>query len=737
MIPLEPKDIRIFKQYIKKDLERILGIEVALLLPERQGDSSRKRPMPEMESEEFVGPIPVKDIYTDLVLLPLTSNREPIGVAGFRDTAGILARYGLKGRWHSMNELVLEKVQLYKTSLMDKEWGCLTRKCLEDLVICWINEQRDSLDGENGKPGFQKVIYDPDQTLDLIFVEEFPGPLSPFRTGKDREARQGDDFWPKMIPSIMKTAGADSCLFRLDESLLAVIPAHDARESKACETGKAIFEALKRTTGGRSASHLGKKFAMGLLSLSSQKMGDWNGLTPDEAYDRVIDNGRRILNIAKSRHYYPFAISNELEEEEKLTLINVIHPVLGELAARWQKSKQFSLILAKYDEEIEADMNRAVQAGVNDRFLKGECIIPCGLNSFFVLFPGISPDVALERVRDIQCFVKEYSGQTVSIGLVAYPLKGYEKEEIPFNAHKALIHAGFFGPDTITAFDEVSLNISGDMLFNAGHLHAAIIEYEKGIQLGPDNLNLLNSLRVCHAQLKQYKQAIPCFEKALNMNENDLMARYNLASVYSKSFMPERAISLLREASALNEDHFETFFQLGRLLQEKKNWAEALEAFKKAAECADAKGIVHRYLGESCLALDLRQEAMTEFKKAVKINPADAFSLSRLGILFAEVKNDYEIAHALSSKAIELDENNSSCLKAAGWISFLKKDYSEAIRSLEKARQFGKKDPEVFYQLGMVYQEMKKANQARKNWEKALRIDPYYTKAEEALRTCH
>lgn len=737
MIPLEPKDIQIFKEYIKRDLERILGIEVALLLPESQRDSSLKRLLPEMESDKFVSPAPVKDMYTDLVLLPLISNREPIGIAGFRDTNGIVARYALNDRWFDMNQIVLEKVQLYKTSVTDKEWGCLNSKCFEEFVTCWVNERRDSFAAEDGKSGFKEVIFDPNQTLNLLFIEELFAPSSPSRAVNNRDTLQNNGFWPNTVPAMMTITGPDSYLFRLDESLAAVVLSPNGKNGKAYEAGKAIFELLKRMTSGRSASHPGAKFALGLLCLSSQKMGDWNELTSDKVYGQVIESGKHILNIAKSRPYYPFAISSEIEQKEELTLISHIHPVLGDLAAKWHKSKRFSLILAKYDDEIGPDIDGVIQTGVSDRLLKGECLIPCSQNSFFVLLPGINREQALERGKDIQRFVKQSFGRTISVGLSAYPSKGCEKEETPFNAHKALIHTGFFGHDTITAFDSVSLNITGDILFNAGHLHAAIIEYEKGLQLGPDNLNLLNSLGVCHAQLKQYKQAIPCFEKALSISEDDLMARYNLASIYAKSFMPEKAICLLREASALNKDHFETFFQLGRLLQEKKNWTEALEAFKKAAECSDAKGVVHRYLGESCLALDLRQEAMTEFKKAVKINPSDAFSLSRLGVLFAEMKNDYEIAHALSSKALELDENNSSCLKAAGWISFLKKDYSQAIHSLEKAKQFGKKDPEIFYQLGMVYQEMKKASQARKNWEKALRIDPRFTKAEEALRMSH
>jgi hypothetical protein len=47
-------------------------------------------------------------------------------------------------------------------------------------------------------------------------------------------------------------------------------------------------------------------------------------------------------------------------------------------------------------------------------------------------------------------------------------------QQIVTNAEKALDHAGFFGPGTITGFDAVSLNISGDRRYQAGDIAGAI-----------------------------------------------------------------------------------------------------------------------------------------------------------------------------------------------------------------------------------------------------------------------
>ncbi|MGD9824380.1 tetratricopeptide repeat protein, partial [Desulfobacter sp.] len=82
------------------------------------------------------------------------------------------------------------------------------------------------------------------------------------------------------------------------------------------------------------------------------------------------------------------------------------------------------------------------------------------------------------------------------MGTICFPFHDFPVEEMAGCALKALDHAAFFGPGHAVEFDGLSLNISGDRLFQLNHIDAAITEYEKGLSIAPTNINLLNSLGV-------------------------------------------------------------------------------------------------------------------------------------------------------------------------------------------------------------------------------------------------
>ena len=71
----------------------------------------------------------------------------------------------------------------------------------------------------------------------------------------------------------------------------------------------------------------------------------------------------------------------------------------------------------------------------------------------------------------------------VTIGAASFPQADYKKTDILDNALKALDHALLLGPGQMAVFDDLSLNISGDRLFDQGKIEAALGEYRKGLRL--------------------------------------------------------------------------------------------------------------------------------------------------------------------------------------------------------------------------------------------------------------
>ena len=108
----------------------------------------------------------------------------------------------------------------------------------------------------------------------------------------------------------------------------------------------------------------------------------------------------------------------------------------------------------------------------------------------------------------------------------------YKKCEIINNARKAFDHATFFGANSLVAFDDVSLNISGDKFYEKGDIPAAINEFKLALALDPGNVNVHNSLGVCYGLQSDYDSAIAAFQKAMALDPGEYMALYNLGLVH-------------------------------------------------------------------------------------------------------------------------------------------------------------------------------------------------------------
>ncbi len=738
MVSLDPQDVLFFQNYLKKDLNLLFQSKDIILLPANSAPGLFTPMLTEDKMKEVLsGSFPVVDRANNSVLLPLIWQNEPLGLAILKEVAGTFDKKILSEQWPKLSQVILEKVQLYKAYFRDG--NILATEVFKDTLLDLI---KACLKGEGNKaPSVRDSITTSPGNFSIIFLELLPKTSKAYPGHKqlppltaDAETDDRDDFWKTVVAAIKnRLSGIGfTYLFRINRSTLAIIiPSCDI--DKGRNIARLVLKTIKKSCFiADKVSRFRWNIAVGLLFYPSNGKKE-HGL--EKLYDLLIEKGRETLAVARSRPIYPICLSSEIDQNIGLKMVKHIHMVVDNLRKKWGKIGNFSLILTKYDAQSGKDHHRPSWNKIQSWLSAEQSIVSCTGDYGFLFLPKTNPEEALIVGRNLQHQIKEKCGQTVSMGLASYPLLRYKKEDVPFNAYKALVHTGFFGPDTITPFDAVSLNISGDMFFNGGHIHAAIMEYRKGLSLDRQNVNLLNSLGVCYAQLKYCKRAISCFEETLAIDKDSFMARYNLGSVYLKAGMPDKALPALEQAASLNGNHFDVLFQLGKLSQEQKRWVDAINYFQKAARCPDAKGYIYRFIGESSLALNLKKESMAAFKKAVKVNPADAFSFSRLGVLYAELKNDLEIAHVLCQKALEMDSQSGLCWKTMGQVHYLKNDYPQAIYHLKEAQLRTKNDPEIHYYLGLVYEKMGKVSEARKKWQNALKIDHSFKEAQEALQS--
>ena len=450
----------------------------------------------------------------------------------------------------------------------------------------------------------------------------------------------------------------------------------------------------------------------------------------------------RLVLIGKSPEDSP-AGDTETRRQDQLLGIPDHQGFMTRLAELNQDQERFAVFLIRVDGydryrttmgHLESDRQFKALYAILQEDMPTECMTGrFSSDSLAVFHPGLDNDQAREIAESWRDKIKKRLRQTASFGVAVFPCGRFTKADMVSNAQKALEHASFFGPASVAVFDSVSLNISGDKLFEARDMDGAIADYKMGLELNPDDLNILNSLGVCYGYLEQPDLARKTFARVLELDPDNMMAHYNLGFALSIAKQPKEALESFQRASEIDPKNFEVLFNLGKMALELDMEEKALEAFQRAAAVESRKAIVYRYLGQTLIRVGRQAEAEEAFKAAVRHDPEDAPSMSQLGVLFLEKGTDLDVALSLIQQSVDLDPTNPLFRQRLARALAMDGELKEAEVQYRKALDMGVKSREVHFELGKVILDQDRVDDAVACFEAALKVDPEFQPASEML----
>jgi tetratricopeptide (TPR) repeat protein len=352
----------------------------------------------------------------------------------------------------------------------------------------------------------------------------------------------------------------------------------------------------------------------------------------------------------------------------------------------------FSVLVVKNDpatETVAAAACLDVAAAVNEICAKEAGwwgVIDPNLMACF--FPKKNDRACQKAAQSIRKHLLKITSATVSMGIASYPTASYSMDQVLFNACKALDHAGFFGPDSQVIFDDISLNISGDHLFQKGDIPAAMGEFTAALLLEPGNVNVRNSLGVCHSLLGNFDQALAEFETAVKLAPQEFMAQYNLGLVHVLTGNREDALAHFLEAHRLSEEVYEVALQTGRMYSEMGQPEQGIAYLQKALRL-NPTALAHRLMGDCHSAMARPAEAIVAYKQAVKQNPNDAAALSALGLLYQDKGENPEITALFCEKSVEISPNEGLYRHRLGKLYLKQERMEEALKAFQAAVALG------------------------------------------------
>lgn len=265
---------------------------------------------------------------------------------------------------------------------------------------------------------------------------------------------------------------------------------------------------------------------------------------------------------------------------------------------------------------------------------------------------------ASELVLSLKDKISRSLSSDILVGVAKFPFHDFTPTQCFENALKALDHAAFFGPDTLLHFDSTSINIHADRLYQSKDYEAAIREYQSGLGIEPDNVNLLNSLGVCYGVKGELDRAMVEFEKALKVKPKELMAIYNTGLLYRIRQDVDNALKYLQKAHLINDSIFEVELLLGSLMLKRKQKKAAVTHLESAARINPDSWTAHKMLGEIYLKEKSFEKAGRHFNRAIKTNPHDAACLSGYAKSLELQDKNMSIALSFAEKSVSLKPEN-------------------------------------------------------------------------------
>ena len=651
-----------------------------------------------------------------LLFLPVWGAESIIGIAAVEGVDDQFAEV-LSEEWLSDRSRIFSReFSLQKQQAFDPLTGMFNGRYL-----------RDTLDGllgmvpENIGHGAEKVSL---QHLSLLFLEIHP------RTNNAEKAlhyilRAGYHLEAFLGQHVLNHLGNGVFGF-IGENL---------NEEQAQRLGNNILGWFRRE--GFQRIHIGIKTVKSLEDIADNQAGS------KPVYNLMIEQTWQALRQASRRGPYALCTYSSISKPDAHPLRKAKPAVMAKLRKLWADTDVFALMLISQDRELSNEIfPKRLLALIEPR---GE-VVPMGESETFVLLKDADEKKALSWARKLKKKLPCDLGTTYSIGIACFPCIDFKKSDIPQNARKALLHAGFFGPDTIILFDVISQNVCGDIYYGEGDLLRAIKEYRKGLELDPANTNLLNSLGEAYAQMNKPSKAKPFFENVLGADPKHYMALFNLGVICLTRAEYESAIVYFEKALAVSKRQPEInqrndlLLQLAKLYCQTGRYKKAVVLLEREKLMTEADSLTSgrndllRFLGEAYMGCGRNKEAVAVLQRAVRHNPHDAYALSMLGALYALENQGDDIALSLCEEAVNIDDRQWKNWYRLALVRYRMASYEASLEAVKEGMYRERNHEEFFYLAGKVYAKLGVQPKAAAMFKNALKIAPDHKAARAALQ---
>jgi len=340
-----------------------------------------------------------------------------------------------------------------------------------------------------------------------------------------------------------------------------------------------------------------------------------------------------------------------------------------------------------------------------------------------------------------------------------YAQKAYQFNSGNIPAKNLIVQLGGVEKLKKTKVKGQQLVFEGDQLVREGDCQSAQALYRAAFEEESKNAIAAMKAAQCLWELSFSTEAIEWLNKAIRADAKMIEAYVLLADYYTKRFNFDAAARILATAQKISPKSYEVYRGFALVEYRRNNPAGALSFGKKALALYETDVDTHNIMAQAALVMKDYRQAYTSASKAVELDPNNqdaqiTYAQSLAGIQGVDVGVDYlkrlvatyplvvnyqialgkillederyDAAASVFRQIMKINNKQKEAMLLLGKVLRAENHFDQSLEILLKAAVLDPADPEPLFQAGLLYLEARKAESAKIQFQRVLRINPYY-----------
>mgnify|MGYP001011972690 CR=1 FL=1 len=266
--------------------------------------------------------------------------------------------------------------------------------------------------------------------------------------------------------------------------------------------------------------------------------------------------------------------------------------------------------------------------------------------------------------------------------------------------------------------------------------------FEKLLEQYPNNAQINLIYGGVLALQKENQKAMGQFQIFTDANPGDPNGYENMLRIVITENKIDQVVKISEEAIKNIPTAPQFYFYLGGAKYQQKKYTEALKVFEDGLNNSNmpnplVESDFYGQIGDLNHFLGNDEKAFSSYEKALKLNPQNLPVLNNYSYYLSLQKRDLDKAEQMSSLTVKAEPTNPTYLDTYGWILFEQGSYLMAKIYIEKAIEYGAKEPsaEVYEHYGDVLYMTGEEDLAVQQWETAKKLGSTSVKLDEKIES--